>query len=202
MKNHSFQKWLAFYQIGASVGATFGAIIIAVGLSQLGFSQELGVISVSLENETDKEAIDQFMHIVREKGNSLFNYGTLLLLGIPAVFVWLIYQEKEKTRSLKIKKNPILFDEMYDGKDIELKKRGYDAYSVKKIRFTGESLQYDYSVLKYVEENKMILITEDPENYGGCIENELPCIKLGQNPSIDEIVKEIEILKKSDSKKK
>lgn len=88
---------------------------------------------------------------------------------------------------------------MYDGKDIELEKQGYDAYSVKKIRLTGKPIQYDYSVLKYVEENKMILITEDPENYGGCKENGLPCIKLGQNPSIEEIKKELELLKKSDS---
>ncbi|MDE1862836.1 MAG: hypothetical protein KGI33_07985 [Thaumarchaeota archaeon] len=82
---------------------------------------------------------------------------------------------------------------MYDGKDIELSKRGYDAYSVKKLRLDGEPLQYDYSVLKFVEENKMILVTEDGENYGGCKENNLPCIKLGQNPSIDEIVKELEL---------
>ena len=82
-----------------------------------------------------------------------------------------------------------------------LQKQGYDAFSVKKIRLTGEPLQYDYSVLKYVEENKMILITEDPENYGGCIENDLPCIKLGQNPSIDEVVKELETLKDSGSKR-
>ncbi|MBS3922354.1 MAG: DUF5615 family PIN-like protein [Nitrosarchaeum sp.] len=82
---------------------------------------------------------------------------------------------------------------MYDGKEIELEKLGYDAYSVKKIRLTGEPLKYDYSVLKYAEENRMILVTEDGENYGGCIENGLQCIKLGQNPTVEEIV---EALKK------
>jgi len=85
---------------------------------------------------------------------------------------------------------------MYDGKDIELEKLGYNAQSVKKIRLTGKSLRYDYSVLKYVEENNMILITEDPENYGGCQENHLPCIKLGQNPTIEEIVRELKSLNK------
>ncbi|MCE9651923.1 MAG: hypothetical protein K8Q89_02530 [Nitrosarchaeum sp.] len=84
---------------------------------------------------------------------------------------------------------------MYDGKDEELSKKGYKTQSVKKLRLTGKSLQYDYSVLKYVEENKMILITEDSENYGGCQENNLTCIKLGQNPSVDEILKELESLK-------
>jgi len=52
-------------------------------------------------------------------------------------------------------------------------------------------LQYDYSIIKYAELNKMILITEDTENKGGCDENNIPCIQLGQNPSIVEIVQEL-----------
>ncbi len=85
---------------------------------------------------------------------------------------------------------------MYDGKDLELKEKGYDAYSVKKLRLDGKPLRYDYSVLNYVKDNDMILVTEDPENIGGCKENNLFCIGLGQNPSIEEIVKELELLKK------
>ena len=37
----------------------------------------------------------------------------------------------------------------------------------------------------------MILITEDKENYGGCIENQIPCVQLGQNPSNDEILEKL-----------
>ena len=86
----------------------------------------------------------------------------------------------------------VLFDEMYEGKDEELKKLGYDAYSVRKLREEKKlKLQYDYSIIKYAELNKMILITEDTENKGGCDENNIPCIQLGQNPSIDEIVQEL-----------
>ncbi|KKL45125.1 hypothetical protein LCGC14_2358810 [marine sediment metagenome] len=60
---------------------------------------------------------------------------------------------------------PVLFDEMYEGKDEELKKLGYDAYSVRKLREEKKlKLQYDYSIIKYAELNKMILITEDTEN--------------------------------------
>ena len=40
----------------------------------------------------------------------------------------------------------------------------------------------------------MIFITEDAENVGGCQENDLSCIGLGQNPSVEEIVKELESL--------
>ena len=86
---------------------------------------------------------------------------------------------------------------MYDGKDLELKEKGYDnTRSVKKLRLEGKSLRYDYSVLNYAKDNSMILITEDPENIGGCKENNLPCIGLGQNPSVEDIIKELELLKK------
>ena len=40
--------------------------------------------------------------------------------------------EKVTHKVNKSSKVRILFDEMYDGKDLELKEKGYDAYSVKK----------------------------------------------------------------------
>ena len=97
---------------------------------------------------------------------------------------------------------PILFDEMYEGLEERLIERGYEAHSVRKLREEKNlKLQYDYSIIKYVEQNKMILITEDGENYGGCVENDLQCIKLGQNPSVDEIEKALEDLKKTNDSK-
>ena len=88
---------------------------------------------------------------------------------------------------------PILFDEMYEGKEEELIKLGYEAYSVRKLREKKNlKLQYDYSIIKYAEQNRMILITEEIDNKNGCDENGIPCIRLGQNPSIDEIFQELQ----------
>jgi len=88
---------------------------------------------------------------------------------------------------------PILFDEMYEGKDEALVQRGYEAYSVRKLREQKNlKLQYDYSIIKYAEQNKMILITEEIDNKNGCDENGIPCIRLGQNPSVDEIFQELQ----------
>ena len=102
--------------------------------------------------------------------------------------------EKVAHKVNKFSKVRILFDEMYDGKDLELKEKGYDAYSIKKLILEGKPLRYDYSVLNYAKENNMIFITEDIENVGGCKENYLPCIGFGQNPSVEEIVKKLESL--------
>ena len=88
---------------------------------------------------------------------------------------------------------PVLFDEMYEGKAEELRNNGYNAVSVRELRDMGFHLQYDYSIIKYVEKNRMILVTEDKESYGGCIENQIPCVLLDQNPSTESIV---EALKK------
>lgn len=85
---------------------------------------------------------------------------------------------------------PLLFDEMYDGKEIELESLGYEAYSVKKLR-KKRALRYDYSIIKFAEEEDMILITEDTENKGGCDENNIPCIQFGQNPSCSEILDQV-----------
>ncbi len=88
---------------------------------------------------------------------------------------------------------PVLFDEMYEGKDEELAKLGYEAYSVRKLREEKNlKLRYDYSIIKHAELNRMILITEETDNKNGCDENDIPCIQLGQNPSIDEIVQQLQ----------
>jgi len=86
---------------------------------------------------------------------------------------------------------PVLFDEMYEGNAEELRNRGHRAISVRELREMGFHLQYDFSILKYVEKNKMILITEDNECYNGCMENQVPCVHLGQNPSIESIIESL-----------
>ena len=92
---------------------------------------------------------------------------------------------------------PVLFDEMYEGKAEELRKLGYESVSVRELKNMGFNIHYDYSVIKYAEENSMILITEDKKSHGGCLENNIASVLLGQNPTIDEIVeslKKFEIL--------
>jgi len=90
---------------------------------------------------------------------------------------------------------PLLFDEMYEGKSEEFRKLGYDAVSVRELQDMGFRSGHDYSSIQYTERNGMLLITNDRESLGGCMENQSPCVRLGQNPQNDEIVRELEKFK-------
>ena len=77
--------------------------------------------------------------------------------------------------SEKIKK--ILVDEQWDGLDDFLIKHGYNATSVKKL-FAGKG---DHGVLKYVEEHKMLLITQDKGNIKDCKEGGIPHVAVNKD---------------------
>jgi hypothetical protein len=155
-----FQKRLALYSILAAAFFTVVAVLITLGFTWSQFNLVPTTDNVQINNSTAK-AIQTFSSSIRDAGNKLVWDGIGVLIAGITIFSLAIIKDTSK-RKLKISKNPrILFDEMYDGKDIELGK---------------------------------IIITEDPEIIGGCQENNLPCIKLGQNPSIDEIIKAIESL--------
>jgi rRNA-processing protein FCF1 len=83
----------------------------------------------------------------------------------------------------------VLVDEMYDGMDTKLKEFGYEAYSVKKLITEGKKLSSDYSVIKYAQENGMIMVTEDTEVGKACKENNIPCVLL-DNDTIFKIILE------------
>jgi rRNA-processing protein FCF1 len=83
----------------------------------------------------------------------------------------------------------VLVDEMYDGIDVKLKEFGYQAYSVKKLIAEGKKLTSDYSVIKYAEENSMVMVTEDAEVGKACKENNIPCVLL-DNETIFKIILE------------
>lgn len=83
----------------------------------------------------------------------------------------------------------VLVDEMYDGIDVKLKEFGYQAYSVKKLIAEGKKLTSDYSVIKYAEENGMVMVTEDTEVGKACKENNIPCVLL-DNDTIFKIILE------------
>lgn len=91
----------------------------------------------------------------------------------------------------------VLVDEMYDGIDTKLKEFGYQAFSVKKLISEGKKLTSDYSVIKYAEENGMIMVTEDTEVGKACKENNIPCVLL-DNETIFKIILE-ELSKYKDS---
>lgn len=187
VNSEKFQKELSWIQIVATGSIALGAIVVTLGLTMMSLFSEIPL------PEENRNNINIFVQIILYIGIAIIFLG----LGVPYLRIKRLKLDGFENYNYKsnISRQVILFDEMYDGKDEELSKKGYKTQSVKKLRLTGKSLQYDYSVLKYVEENKMILITEDSENYGGCQENNLTCIKLGQNPSVDEILKELESLK-------
>jgi predicted nuclease of predicted toxin-antitoxin system len=83
----------------------------------------------------------------------------------------------------------VLVDEMYDGIDMKLRDFGYQALSVKKLISEGNKLSSDYSVIKYAEDNGMIIVTEDVEIGKACKENSIRCILL-DNETIFKIILE------------
>ena len=89
----------------------------------------------------------------------------------------------------------ILVDAMYDGFDIKLKESGYEAYSVKKLIAEGKKLQSDYSIIKYAEENSMVVVTGDTEVGSGCKENEIPYVLLDHDKVLKIILEELKKLK-------
>jgi rRNA-processing protein FCF1 len=89
----------------------------------------------------------------------------------------------------------VLVDEMYDGIDIKLKEFGYDAYSVKKLISEGKKLTSDYSVIRYAEQNEMIMVTEDTEVGKACKENNIPCVLLDNETIFKIILEELGNLK-------
>ncbi len=89
----------------------------------------------------------------------------------------------------------VLVDEMYDGMDSRLKEFGYDAFSVKKLKTEGKKLASDYSVIKFAEENGMVMITEDVEVGKACKENNIPCVLLDTEAMFKIILEELSNLK-------
>ncbi|HJU13934.1 MAG TPA: DUF5615 family PIN-like protein [Candidatus Nitrosotalea sp.] len=85
----------------------------------------------------------------------------------------------------------VLVDEMYDGMDVKLKEFGYDAFSVKKLLLEGKKLSSDYSVIRYAEENNMVVVTEDVEIGKACKENGIPCVLLDSETLFRIILEEL-----------
>ena len=73
----------------------------------------------------------------------------------------------------------VLVDEHSDGWEMKLRKRGFEAQSVKKLKDDeGMKLGADFSVLDYARSHGMVLVTKDNENIKGCRENGIPCVAL------------------------
>lgn len=90
----------------------------------------------------------------------------------------------------------VLVDEHSDGLDERLCEKGFEAQSVKKLISKGMALKSDFSVLKYAESHKMVLVTKDKENISGCQENGIRCVALDDDVLFKYVVSELERLGK------
>ena len=97
-KDQKFQKNLAFNQIGATVAAAVGAIIMSMGISTLIFGTSLAVEMLNAENKTQHD-LTILGKVAAEKGWFLIYSGAALLIGGPAYFSILIYREKMENNS-------------------------------------------------------------------------------------------------------
>ncbi len=85
----------------------------------------------------------------------------------------------------------ILVDENLDGMDERLKEQGFDAYSVRKLRMAGKKLASDPSVIRYAQENDMIIVTKDTEFRKASEENNFPLILLDEEEILKVIVEKL-----------
>ncbi len=76
----------------------------------------------------------------------------------------------------------ILVDEQLDGLDEKLIQNGYDAANSAKKLFAGKS---DYTILKHVEKHKMVFITQDKENIKACSENNIRCVPINKDQTLE-----------------
>ena len=58
----------------------------------------------------------------------------------------------------------------------DLMNLGYDVITVVDLRRGGWRYKGDYQLIKYAEENKVILITNDKEVIDNCAENNILCL--------------------------
>lgn|SRR5574341_184675 len=121
-----------------------------------------------------------------------YTVGLIILFIGVRLFQKAFFKQRNKKSndSAQLPKLKILVDEMFEGTVDKLRNMGYEVYSVKKLRESGQKLQSDYSVLKYVETNNMVLITEDDENIDGCKENGIRFIKYGQGDTFENLILE------------
>ena len=178
------------WQLIVTIIIAVGVVMLAFGLTLTLISLELKIDSIMASGET-KNILEIFSENASNTGIMWMSMGIAFLVISPILAMLTIVRDKVRPMENQSSNRQILVDEMYNGKEIELKKKGYNAYSVAKLRSDGKALSSDYSVLNYVKEHDMILITEDKENDAGCKENNLDCIKLGQNPTIEDILKEL-----------
>ncbi len=85
----------------------------------------------------------------------------------------------------------ILVDENLDGMDERLKEQGYDAYSVRKLRMEGKKLASDPAVIRYAQENNMIIVTKDTEYRVASEELDFPLILLDDEELFKIIVEKL-----------
>ena len=79
-KNHEFEKKLALLQIAATVVATIGSVVIAMGISLVAFS-----MSISIDAANEKGEVYKFLRVV--EGQSNISGYFLIAFGIIFFFI-------------------------------------------------------------------------------------------------------------------
>ena len=111
-----FQKDVAFYQIAATMFVTLGTIAVALGI--------VAAISRNLN--------DVGMYSM---------YAGIMMVGAGGIgCACVILRLKVRTKVTDLSKCSMLFDEMYDGKEIAFENKKYKPFSVKKLCLAGKTI--------------------------------------------------------------
>lgn len=185
------ERYIAYWQVVIGAIITGGIAFIGIGM---GFYIAAG--KVPFQSANFLESLYALVYFIG--GFFLFIFGMRLNTKTfgPRRATNIVKSNAVELYSLKI-----LVDEMLDGLDMKLIERGYHAQSVKKLIEQGEKIHSDFSVLKYVETHRMVLVTEDEQNIRGCNENMLLAARFGQNDKIEGLLTKLEEFESNDKKK-
>lgn len=189
------EKKLAFIGIYSGAGIAIGAAILSVGAS-LVFAI-LPVLRDYINKGGTNEDFAFVNALVNSAGYFVFAGLIIIALGVISAYVNIYKRTNKKhEKILETHQMKVLIDAMRDGIEDELKKRGYEAYSVKKLCEDKKmKLFSDYSIIKYAEKHNMVLVTEDIDNVEGCRENKIDCVQFSQDQTLDNLVEELEKIK-------
>jgi predicted nuclease of predicted toxin-antitoxin system len=82
----------------------------------------------------------------------------------------------------------VLVDGMYDGLEIKLGKKGFDAYSIKKLEKEEAKLGHDFNLINFAREHRMVIVTNDREMGNTCKANGFPCVLVNTENILEGII--------------
>jgi len=91
--DHKFQKNLAYHQIGATVAASVGAVILTMGIAMIVFSWGIAIESLDKESEM-RQDLQKFEENMKGIGRVLSGMGFGTMFGGITYFMYLIHRQK------------------------------------------------------------------------------------------------------------